>query len=60
MLEKRIVVIWIMTGSIMGSLIAILIDAVKQNPWLLIYQSFVLGWLLFLTGIAAAHIKKKS
>ena len=52
MAEKRIVVIWFVSGSIMGSLIAILFEAVKQNSWLLIYQSFVLGWLLLLTAIA--------
>ena len=50
--EKRMVVIWIVSFSIMGSLIATLFEATKQNPWLLIYQSFVLGWLLLLTVIA--------
>jgi len=36
MAEKRIVVIWIVSGCIMGSFIAILFEAVKKNPWLLL------------------------
>jgi hypothetical protein len=60
MAEKRIVVIWIASGLIMGSLVATLFEAVKKNPWLLIYQSFVLGWLLLLTAIAtrAPHVDR--
>lgn len=60
MVEKRIVVIWIVSGLIRGSLVATLFEAVKKNPWLLIYQSFVLGWLLLLTVIAtrALHVDR--
>ena len=52
-------VLWIVTGSIMGSLIAVLSDTIKQNPWFLLYQSFVLGWLLVLTAITVEHIRGK-
>ena len=57
--DRRTIWMYIVTGSIMGTSIALFIDAIKQNPWLLIYQSFVFGWLLLLTGIAAAHIKRR-
>ena len=56
-LDRPTIVLWIVTGSIMGSLTAILIDAIKQNPWFLLYECFVLGWLLLLTAIAVEHIK---
>lgn len=55
----RIKIPWIVTGSVMGSLIAIFIEIIKKNPWFLLYQSFVLGWLLVLTAIMVENIKNK-
>ncbi len=57
--DRRVLIPWIVTGSIMGSLIAIFIDIIKQNPWFLLYEGFVLGWLLVLTSIAIVHFKSE-
>ena len=55
--DRRTVIFWVLTGSVMGSLIAVFIDISKQNPWFLLYEGFVLGWLLVLTSIAVVHFK---
>jgi len=57
--DRRVLIPWIVTVSIMGSLIAIFIDIIKQNPWFLLYEGFVLGWLLVLTSIAIVHFKSE-
>jgi len=57
--DRRALIPWIVTGSIMGSIIAIFIDIIKQNPWFLLYESFVLGWLMVLTSIAVVHFKSE-
>lgn len=57
--DRRVIIPWIVTGCIMGSLIAIFIDIIKQNPWFLLYDGFVLGWLLMLTSIAIVHFKSE-
>ena len=57
--DRRVLIPWIVTVSIMGSLIAIFIDIIKQNPWFLLYEGFVLGWLLVLTLIAIEHFKSE-
>ena len=57
--DRRVLIPWIVTGCIMGSLTAIFIDVIKQNPWFLLYESFVLGWLLVLTSIAIGHFKSE-
>ena len=57
--DRRAIIPWIVTGCIMGSLIAIFIDIIKQNPWFLLYECFVLGWLLVLTSIAIVHFKSE-
>jgi hypothetical protein len=58
-LDRRDLIPWIVTSSIVGSLIAIFIDLTKQNPWLLLYEGFVLGWLLVLTSIVVVHFKSE-
>jgi len=58
-LSISIIIPWVITGSIMGSLIAIIIGAVKVNPWLILYLSFVFGWLLVLTAVMVENFKTK-
>ena len=55
--DGRAVIFWVLTGSVIGSLIAIFIDVSKQNPCFLLYEGFVLGRLIVPASIAVVHLK---
>ena len=59
LVNRRTAVLWVVSGGIIGTILASLNDAIKQNPWVIAYGGLVGGWLLFLTTIAAIHITER-
>jgi DNA-binding HxlR family transcriptional regulator len=54
---KRVNVLWLVTGVLSGSLLAVFSDITKQNPWFLLYVSVALAWIWVLTAIAATQVR---
>ena len=58
-LDKRTTILWVVTGIIGGSIIALLSDKVRQNALYLVYVGLVVGWLFLLTAITVTYIKER-
>jgi hypothetical protein len=58
-LTARTVVLWVVTGLVIGSVLASFGDLVRQNPWFIVYEGLVGAWLFVLTGIASIHLAEK-
>ena len=58
-LDKRTTILWVVTGLIGGSIIALLSDKVRQNALYLVYGGLVVGWLFLLTAITVTYIKER-
>ena len=58
-LDKRTTILWVVTGLIGGSIIALLSDKVRQNALYLVYVGLVVGWLFLLTAITVTYIKER-
>ena len=58
-MDKRTTILWIVTGFIVGSINALLLDQIRQNALYLIYDGLVGGWLFLLTAIASTYIKER-
>ena len=58
-LDKRTTTLWVVTGLIGGSIIALLSDKVRQNALYLVYVGLVVGWLFLLTAITVTYIKER-
>ena len=58
-LDRRTLVLWIVTGLAVGSIFASLSDMERQNFLFVIYGGLVGTWIFFLTGIATLYFKKR-
>jgi len=58
-LDKVTLVLWVVTGLVVGSIFASLSDVIRQNFLFVIYGGLVGAWIFFLTGIAAAYFKER-
>ena len=58
-LDRRTVMLWVVTGLVEGSVFASLSDMIRQNPWFIVYGALVGAWLLVLTGIASIYLAEK-
>ncbi len=58
-LDRRTLVLWVVTGLVVGSILASLSDAERQNFWVVFYGGLVGAWIFILTGIATVYFKEK-
>jgi hypothetical protein len=58
-LDRRTLVLWIVTGLVVGSIFASLSDMVRQNFLFAIYGVLVGAWIFLLTGIATVYFKER-
>jgi len=58
MFDKRTALPWVVSGLVIGSMNALLLDWVKQNVLFLVHDGLLGGWILFLTAIASTYIKE--
>ena len=58
-LDRRTLVLWAVTGLVVGSVFASLGDMERQNFLFVVYGGLVGAWIFFLTGIATVHFKEK-
>jgi len=59
-LDRRTIVLWVITAAVIGSFYASLNDAIRHNFLFVIYGALVGAWIFVLTGIASVHIKKET
>ncbi len=58
-LTARTAVLWVVSGLVIGSVLASFGDLVRQNLWFIVFEGLVGAWLLVLTGIASIHLAEK-
>jgi hypothetical protein len=58
-LDKRTLVLWVITGLVVGSIFASLSDVERQNFLFVIYGGLVAAWIFLLTGIATVYFRER-
>jgi len=58
-LDRRTIILWVVTAFAVGSLGGSLSDVVRQNSWFIIYAGLIYAWLFVLTGIATMHLNER-
>jgi hypothetical protein len=58
-LDRRTIILWVVTAFAVGSLGGSLSDVVRQNSWFIVYAGLIYAWLFVLTGIATMHLNER-
>lgn len=58
-LDRRTIILWVVTALAVGSLGGSLSDMVRQNSWFIIYAGLIYAWLFVLTGIATMRLNER-
>lgn len=58
-LDKHTLVLWVITGLVVGSIFASLSDMERQNFLFVIYGGLVGAWIFLLTGIATVYFRER-